>query len=387
MDIRQMHINFHLLRKQNLGNDYTHLQSEAIDDLLNIVINDFIRLKINNPDIQEGQANLLVDQYYEGLESLIRTAEVTALRTYPFNTMGKVVDLHSINAIGSNKYSASGTLISGTTCKMLAYQTGDDFTNLNGDNSTGAVFKVVGDATYQPSSMSSGYVLGDSNNNFIAGTATLKAGESYTVHTGTITFDNDTMGTLGVTVDGITYINGVNLTTDLVINSGSTFIINDTLTPSTWTNATVIEVINADDEYYKLISSVSEINYSIQGTPTNIMAPNRTYKSRDVDLYLAHGRGTVLSSPISHLEGGELVVYENQNSELAPIHERFSITKVYVKYYKKPNTVSLSQGIDCDLNEIDHDEIVRKAVELSTAADTATNFQYLEANNRKNSTI
>lgn len=386
MDIRKMHITFHQLRQANLGNDYTHLVSESVDDLLNMSINDFIRLKTNNTTIQEVQSNISTEQYYEGLENLIRTSEISILKPYPYNDMGVVIDLHSLNIAGSDKYKASGTLLTGAKCKILVYNNSDNFTNVGGQNVVGDVFTVQGVSTFQPSNRSVGYVLIDADRSYITDSSDLLAGKAYTVLNGSITFAQSDLRFRGVTVDGVTYIDGQNLSSDLIINSGSTFIINDILTPTTWSNTSILQILNVGDEFYKLISSSSIVNYGAGNRNVLVQSPNRLYKSRDVNNYLAHGRGTVISSPISHMEGGELIVYQNQNSDIVPVNERFSINKVLIKYYKKPNIVSLNQNVDCDLNEIDHPAIVRKAVELSSAADVARNYQYIGDNNQRNIT-
>lgn len=383
MDIRLMHIQFHALRQKKLGNDYTHLTDEAVDDTLNMVIEDTTRIKSSDEEVQEGQTNGLTERYYQGLETLIRTVNITQLQPYAFNPSGRVVDLDSIGKTVGNRFSAVGTLKSGNLYRIVTFNTGDDFSNVGAYNEQAFTFTAKGVAQYQPINRTAGYVIRNSQGLYITDTRDLEAGVSYTVLEGSLTYALADITTEGITVDGVTRIPNVNLIQNLVIDKDSTFIVHNNLTPSAWTNCSILENLSDGDIYYKFISSSATVDYSTGSTPASKIVKCRLYKARNIETILNHSRGSVISSPVSHIEGRKLVVYQNKDVRGVPVNEKFIILNVSVRYYKKPNVVSLTRNINCDLEEIDHPMIVRNAVELSTAASATQNFQTLASENAK----
>jgi len=382
-----MHVNFHLLRQQQLGNDYTHIEAESVDDYINIVIQDLVKERTNNQGVQEGKSNLLTEQYYEGLEPLIRTKSITQLQTYPFNNKGRVVNLNTISTDTGERFIARGSLVSGTLYRIVTFNTGDDFSNIGSDNQPSDVFTARGVSPYQPINRSAGFVIRDHTGVYIPDARDLDAGVAYTMLEGSVTFALADIGVEGITVDGVVRIPNTNLVADLTIDKGSTFVINTLLTPLTWSNCSIIENLDEGDTYYKFIGSSSKVDYSNGRTPVTKLVKNRLVRARNVEEHLNHSRGTVISSPLSHMEGGNLIVYQNADTNGIPINERFTINEVVVRYYKKPNVVSSVRNIDCDLDEIDHPEILRRAVELSTAANASQNNATIVANNNKTDVI
>lgn len=387
MDIRLMHIDFHALSQQKLGNDYTHLEHETVDDFINLEIANFIRIKTNNKAVQDGQSNSTTEMYYEGLETLIRSVKISQLPRYLYNGIGKVADLNAIGRATGIRFSASGSLKSGSLYRILSYTTGDDFTAVGGTNEVGAVFSANAEATFQPSDRSVGFVIRTPEGTYIADASALKAGVAYTLLEGNVTYTLASIGVNSITVDGVVKKPNDNIIADLLIDKGSTFVVNEDIVPGAWINSSVLENLDVGDTFYKFISSSSVVDFGTPTTTATMLSKNRLIMARDIETHLNNSRGTVTSAPLSHIEGEKLIVYDNISDKRVPIHEKFTIVEVVVRYYKKPNTVSLLRGIDCDLSEIDHDLIVRNAVELASAASVAQNFNTLSNQNQKDKVI
>ena len=97
-----------------------------------------------------------------------------------------------------------------------------------------------------------------------------------------------------------------------------------------------------------------------------MLSSNRLPAVKDINNALTHPIGTLASSPITTRIGGNLRVYHDN---------KFDIHKVIVTYIRTPMRVNSIQGVNCDLNEAIHDDIVDKAASYILATQGSPNYQ------------
>lgn len=96
---------------------------------------------------------------------------------------------------------------------------------------------------------------------------------------------------------------------------------------------------------------------------------NRLVIASDVDNFLNHSYGTVISSPICIMINNNLRVYHNN---------KFEIEEVIVRYLRPPAKIDSNANIDCDLDLLVQDIIVDKAVSYIAATFSSPAYQALK---------
>lgn len=106
-----------------------------------------------------------------------------------------------------------------------------------------------------------------------------------------------------------------------------------------------------------------------------MLSVNRLPAMKDVDNAISHPIGTLISSPLSTRLGGKLRVFHDN---------KFDIHKITIVYIRRPISVDSIAGVNCDLNEANHDHVVDRAVSYVAASTGAPTYQALKNEERQN---
>lgn len=105
--------------------------------------------------------------------------------------------------------------------------------------------------------------------------------------------------------------------------------------------------------------------------------PNRLTKTEEIFTKLVNPfHTTIIKSPISILEQNGIAVYHNK---------KFILNEIFIDYIRKPRTISLILGQNCELYDINnnHQKVVNIAVDLLAARMLAPNYQINKVENLK----
>lgn len=371
MDIHEMLIKCRFLLQKVNSNVYNSITEEEWCDILNITIDEFVRVKAYDPT-DNNRDDYEIRNYYEGIQSLIRTYTFYNPKPYSVYQNARYVNLSDLSNISGNRFLAKPPIYSGRQYRIITKYGTDNFTTLGAtSNDVGELFTVnfVATTGYTMASAGDGTILRYGLSAYTTNASSLYAGIYYVVKTGSVTFPVGYANR--VTVDGVDYyLTGANQnrTSSLVVNVDSSFIIHQTYNVQ-WAGYSILEEVTTADLYFKYISSLSETSYDCSPNAERTkVVQNRLVKSDFVDLHKQHSRGTAISSPLVVIEGNKLIVFHNANLSYVKPEHRFDINSVTVKYFKRPNRVSIAANVSCDLDEIVHNEIVRQAVDTVNAS-------------------
>lgn len=120
--------------------------------------------------------------------------------------------------------------------------------------------------------------------------------------------------------------------------------------------------INPTRRVLKYISSKAKLK-RVQFKPTNGI----TFEWTDVDLIVKERSGSYITNTNSKPILLKPVVYEDTNSTLYMLYDRFTSFEVannfYLEYICEPTLIT--KTVNCSIDDILHDEIVSKAVDLA----------------------
>lgn len=137
----------------------------------------------------------------------------------------------------------------------------------------------------------------------------------------------------------------------------------------------VFYIENLEDEVkieYELFRTV--LTYFQTNPLKEVETPNRLTKTEDI-YEIIRGAFTkpTKQSPVSAMESNRVVVYHNGN---------FILGKIWIDYIRLPRMVSLSLGINSELNPNVHEELVEQVGKRLAAYLGAKNYNELSAENR-----
>lgn len=377
MNINEMVIKCKQLLQKINSNAYQRILDEEWCDIINMTINEYVRKHSYDPKDSDRDDYDVVN-FAQGLQSLIRTHEFAFPGIYLYREDGKYANLLSLATSEGNGMICKPAIHSGLQYRIVRIYGSDDFTSLGAStNLVGEIFVASFIASVQPTLLAS-TVLEYGISYYAIHSTSLKAGVVYHVRDGSVTFP---IGfALKVTADGKEYwFTGVNQNrvTSLILIKGSKFIIHETYMVQ-WTDYSILEELSNSAAYYQYISSSSKVRYICDNDIIIKTVPNRLIKQKDVEMYRKHSRGGAISSPVCILENNNLIVFNNQSLSHINIRKKFDIDSIFLTYIKKPNIVSIAGAIDCDLDEIVHEEIVRKTVDTINAAIQSNTYQALK---------
>lgn len=92
-------------------------------------------------------------------------------------------------------------------------------------------------------------------------------------------------------------------------------------------------------------------------------------KPVDIEMKLNHAFGTVISRPLSIIADNQIRIYHLGN---------FNIFRCSVLYVRVPNRINYLVGGELEFNELEHTDLVQRAVNLAAASITSDNYQPLK---------
>jgi len=380
MTIYEMVIKARLLLHKVNSNVYNSIGDEEWCDILNTTITEFVRSKCYDP-ADNNRDDYEIRNYYEGIQSLIRNKTFHNPANYEFYQNSRYANLSDLNDISGSRFVCKPNIKSGFKYRIVTKYGSDNFTSIGAtENIAGEIFIAKFVSSVQPTMYSGtgGTVLRYGLNAYTTNGSNLYAGVNYIVLKGTVTFPIGYANK--VILNGKSYYltGGLqNRTTNLVATAEDTFVIYQEYTTQ-WSGYSILEEQTDNAIYFKYISSTSEISYNCGNINNVKTVANRLVKSDFIEQHLNHSRGAMISSPLVILENNNVVVFHNKNLSNVKLNERFDINSITVKYIKKPNEVSVSANIDCDLDEIVHEQIVREAVNSLNASVSNENYTALK---------
>ena len=385
MTVREMIVKGRLLLQQINSNIFASITDEEWCDVLNMTIEEFVRKRSFDPK-DSNRDNYELINYSVGLQSLIRTHKFQFPKDYLNFTDGYYGNLLSLDNIQGQGYISHIPIQSGLLYRIVKLYGADDFKVVGANaNEEGELFIAYFNASVNPTLSTPAVLLYNTDVYITHSTTNLKAGITYSVLKGTVTFP---IGySLKVTVNGVDYwLTGTsqNRISNMVLSTGDTFVIHATYSAQ-WSNYSILEEKVNNGGFFEYISSKSNIVYICNGK-TNIRrdVPNRFTKVKDIEHIRLESRGAVISSPICMLHNNNIVVFGNSSLTHLEESRRYTIQDIILTYYKKPNVVSVSANVNCDLDEAVHSEIVRKAVDTLNATTEGANYQAMKTETLQN---
>jgi hypothetical protein len=372
MTIHEMIVKGRLLLQRNNSNIHQYLQDEEWCDAINITISEFVRKHTYDPR-DSNRDNYDIVKHSDGLQSLIRTSSFDNPKAYINFVDGYYANLKSLDNDVTG-YLSIAPLKSGLEYRIVTLNGSDSFISVGATyNNEGEIFTCNFVASETPVLNASGTILRyDTDRYTTHSTTSLRAGVVYTINQGSVTFP---VGyTLKVVANGNDYyLAGANQnrTIPLVLTVGDTFMIYEEYTTQ-WSGYSILEEMSYNSKFFKYISSKSDISYTCDGASTIVEdVPNRLVKVKDIENFRLRSRGSITKTPMCVLHNSNLVVFSNESLPYVDDNAKYTIDKIKVTYYKKPNQVSISANVDCDLDDIVHEEIVRKTVDTLLASKTS----------------
>ena len=387
MTTLEMIIRCRMLLQRVNSNVYQSILTEEWEDMINMTIDEYVRKHSFDPQ-DSNRDNYEIINSSEGLQTLIRTIKVEYPSKYLNFTDGYYVNLASLGNILNAGYISHVPIKSGFLYRIVKLYGADTFVSVGATNNVnGELFTANFTASASPTLLASGdgTILSYNGDKYTTHTTSnLRAGISYNVGLGTVTF---AVGyALKITADGVDYwLAGANQNraTNLILSAGSTFVIHDEYSAQ-WADYSILEELGASEVFFKYISSKTDIEYDCKGVTTlRKDAGNRIIKVKDLEDFRRTNRSMQISSPLCILHNNNLVVFSNESLDV-PVDKIFTIRNIILTYYKRPNRVSVTSNINCDLDEIVHEEIVRKTVDSMVAAISSPNYQAMKSETMSN---
>jgi hypothetical protein len=399
MTWQEQHIGIDVGLRLINSNLYNKLLKEEKDYILNRVIVDLINEQI--APINQPQETLSYDQirnWYKFINPLIRD-----LSYKEFVNRGKFIEID----LPKNTYVpiSSGSLVTGRSYRIVTAGATNLSTfgiNANYPNAIFTYPKHIIEFVNDPPNYNLTIIQGYKYEILYAD------GVSFTGHGA---FSNE-VGTIFTATSNNTFTSATNKGTKLRVISGL----------PAWDGITTVIPTNSDDifhyytskskiatnciiasgqltkgNYYKVVNAGTVANLTSFGSEYNIVevgyvflctttgvpawatsnvqlaeyreAINRLVIATDVDNFLDHSYGTVISSPICALVDNKLRVYHNN---------KFEISDVDIMYLRPPATIDHVSNVDCDLDPIVHPSIVDKAINYIAATFASPAYQHLK---------
>lgn len=382
MNITTMHIGIDLGLQAINSNVFGNLLPQAKDYFLNVTTQEFIKLALTDEKNTIFNAVTYADirSYYEKLQVYIATVELNAKEQlgfgYVYDSLPTGVNLDLLT---------TGTLQHGIKYKVVVAGTADlrsfgyPTTSLTVGNifdcvitkQTGAFISIIDGEKYKIINAHGRDFtgLGADNNNpgtiFTATSSSASGGGASTELQNITKSPTWAACSLIAVSDSLYYMNldsKSTVTLGNVISEGSLtkgkkYIVTEVGT----TDLSTVGGVATPDLSYIFACSTSTITPNWDGTTKLYEVKdvvNRLVKAQDVNNFLNHSFGTVITNPISTLTDGKLKVYHNN---------AFDIHNLYLEYIRKPIEVNSTTLVDSDLPESLHGFLVDLTVKRIAA--------------------
>lgn len=399
MNILQMHISLDEMLNNLTSNVKDRIYPEVKDDFLNAEIREYVAKNSYRPpaDKIDGEQ---IKQSYRGLKNLLRSFEYVSPPTYSDYERCRYVAFDSIvinstDPVYLSKPDSDTPITAGYKYQILQKYSGDDFTTYGAtsdENVEGGVFIAnFATAPIQPTTFANTTVLSYGYANYISGASgDLESGVLYTVVNGTIVFTADDITGKGITVynddyDGTTLIYNVNTAQDLTLTAGDKFIINDekTTTLTDWQNGSVLKQLSTNDAFFEYVSARAKVQFNCSGETKTKTVPVGLVELHAFEHYRSFAHGSAINRPLAAIENNKLILGYTLGDVRIATEKQFDITNVYLTYIKQPATVSLDGNVDCDLDVIVHDSIIKGAATALASAINSGNWDKLMADKQE----
>jgi len=341
MTIQEMHIGIDLYL-QKVNSDFVDsLQPEEKDWFLNDEQKRFIMTRINEASNDKRQGLQFNQKRYDDLENLIvpNYSDIAYIR----NPISNYIDLPANYLyLLNDRSSVDKSCIYGetTTLTTKKYYVPFNFT-FPDEFSINYTFKIIIDTV--------------------------------------VVFSTENYPNLVTTID--TLFTLIQLVKDVLISQGyqvyweyfnGQFFSNQLIIVLEEDDSFIIENLTEDKIEYELFSI--NLSYFKTTAAKEVETPNRLTKTEDI-YEIIRGAFTkpTKESPVSAMESRRVVVYHNGN---------FILGKIWIDYIRLPRMVSLSLGINSELNPNIHEELVEQVGKRLAAYLGAKNYNELSAENR-----